>query len=309
MTLRIFRVWICLLAFAGTSVFAAAGEEFYDRLYGRGIAQFNQGNYANAYSTLRLAAFGLLEDVKRFETAQIYMTVAAMRLKREGDARVAAQRVVAAERVEHRYSSLSLPDAMRKEFDDAAQTLLTADQLAILRGGGTAAARPQPQPQPPPAPVVVPAPQPKPAQPQPQPQPPPQARAQPQPAPQPQAAASTYNGPSFADAERAVNSGDLAKARTLYRAIVDAPQLSHAAALRAAEGLYRSRDFAGAIRAFQRAGAIGKGEEQYHWYYAVALYENGLRRDAKRELRAALPFIEMTPEVAHYRALIEAAAD
>ena len=312
MTLRIFRVWVYLLAFAGTSAFAAAGDEFYDRLYGRGIAQFNEGNYVSAYSSLRLAAFGLLEDVKRFETAQIYMTVAATRMKREGDARAAAQRVVAAERVEHRYTSLSLPDAVRKEFDDAARTLLTADQLAVLRGGGAAAARPQPQPQSqpqPPAPVVVPPPQPKPAQPQPQPQPPPQARAQPQPAPQPQAASSTNTAPSFADAERAVNSGDLAKARTLYRAIVDAPQLSHTAALRAAEGLYRSRDFAGAIRAFERAGAIAKGEEQYHWYYAVALYENGLRRDAKRELRAALPFIELTPEVEHYRALIEGAAD
>ena len=311
MNLRIFRVWIyLLLAFGGASAFAAAGEEFYDRLYSRGMAQFNEGNYAGAYSALRLAAFGLLEDVKRFETAQVYMTVASMRLKREADARAAAQRVVAAERMEHRYAALSLPDAVRTEFDDAARTLLTADQLAILRGGGAvAAARPQPQPQPqppPPAPApVTPAPQPKPAQPQPQ--PPPQARAQP--APPPQAAASTYAAPSFADAERAVNSGDLTKARTLYRAIIDAPQLSHAAALRAAEGLYRSRDFAGAIRAFQRAGTLAKGEEQYHWYYAVALYENGLRRDAKRELRAALPFIEITPEVSRYKALIEGAAD
>jgi tetratricopeptide (TPR) repeat protein len=140
-------------------------------------------------------------------------------------------------------------------------------------------------------------------------------RSQPTPPPpqpvksQPQAAASAAPAPSFADAERALNAGDLARAGTLYRTIVDSQQLRHAAVLRAAEGLYRSRDFVGAIKAFDRAGAIVKGEEQYHWYYAVALYETGRRREAKRELHAALPYIEMTREVERYAALIDAAAD
>lgn len=288
MTLR-FRVWICLTLFAGASALAAAGDDFYDRLYSRGLSQFNEGNYAAAISSLRLAAFGLLEDVKRFETAQVYMAVAANRLRHEGDARAAAQRVAAAERIERRYASLALPDAVRKDFEDAARTLLTAEQLGILRGN-PATSDPA-RPQPPPPPVTVPAPQPKPAQ------------------PQPQAASSTYVAPSFTDAERALNAGDLTRARTMYRAIIDSPQLSHAAALRAAEGLYRSRDFGGAIRAFDRAGSIGKGEEQYHWYYAVALYETGRHREAKRELHAALPFIEMTREVERYAALIDAATD
>ena len=97
--------------------------------------------------------------------------------------------------------------------------------------------------------------------------------------------------------------------RSLYRGIVDAPQLTHANALRAAEGAYRSRDFATAVRAFQRAGSIGKGEEQYHYYYAVALYETGLYAEAKRELRAALPYIEVTPDVARYQTKIEGAIE
>jgi tetratricopeptide (TPR) repeat protein len=113
----------------------------------------------------------------------------------------------------------------------------------------------------------------------------------------------------LADADRAVNSGDLAAARSLYRSILDAPQISHATAIRVAEGLYRSRDFAGAIRAFERAGGIGKGEEQYHYYYAVALYESGRYAGAKRELRAALPFIEVTPDVERYRVKIEGAIE
>ena len=76
-----------------------------------------------------------------------------------------------------------------------------------------------------------------------------------------------------------------------------------------AEGLYRSRDFPGAIRAFERAGAIGAGEEQYHYYYAVALYENGLYAPAKRELRAALPYIEIRPDVARYQTKIDGAIE
>src|SRR5207244_2526771 len=144
MTVRNSRVWIYVMAaFVATSAFAASGDEFYDRLFNRGIAQFNEGSYSSAYSSLRVAAFGLLEDVRRFETAEIYMTVAAVRLHRESDARMAAQRIVGAERIERRYASLSLPDTVRKEFEAAARTLLTPDQLGTLHGG--AATRPQPQ--------------------------------------------------------------------------------------------------------------------------------------------------------------------
>jgi hypothetical protein len=332
------KYWVCLslVALAATSAFAASGDEFYDRLFNRGVSQFNEGNYANAYNSLRTAAFGLLEDVRRFETAEVYMTLSASRLRRESDARAAAQRVIAAERIERRYGSLSLPDAIRKEFDEAARTLLTADQVAFLHGGAPATSTRPPAPQTTtitvPPPIIVPAPQPKQtaprvdppapqpkaAQPQPQPQP---ARPQPQPqvvqpqpvAPQPVAPVPQpvrpSAEPSLAEAERAVNSGDLATARTLYRAVIDAPQISHANALRAAEGLYRARDFAGAIRAFQRGGTIGAGEEQYHYYYAVALYENGRYAEAKRELQAALPFIEVTPDVQRYRVKIEGAIE
>jgi tetratricopeptide (TPR) repeat protein len=323
------------MAFVCTSAFAASGDEFYDRLFSRGLAQFNEGNYTGAYAAFKVAAFGLLDDVKRFETAEVYMTVSAMKLHHESDARASALRVLAAERIDHRYASLPLSDAVRKDFEAAVRTLLPADQSAFLQTG--TASRPQPQPQPTqpvrpqpaprtevtiPAPVIVPppqppkptpvptprietpAPQPRVVQPQPQPQPL-VVVPQPQPVrPQPQVAA-----PTLADADRAVNSGDLATARTLYRALLDAPQVTHATALRVAEGLYRSRDFAGAIRAFERAGAIGAGEEQYHYYYAVALYENGRYHEAKREMQAALPFIEVTPDVERYRVKINGAIE
>ena len=71
MTVRRFRVWLVLMALGATSALAASGDEFYDRLFTRGLAQFNEGNYANAYTSLRIAAFGLIEDVRRFETAEV----------------------------------------------------------------------------------------------------------------------------------------------------------------------------------------------------------------------------------------------
>jgi outer membrane biosynthesis protein TonB len=352
-------VWLYVIALFASSAFAASGDEFYDRLYARGVAQFNEGNYAAAYNSLKIGAFGYLENIPRFQTAEIYMTVAASRLRRDPDARAAAVRVVAAERIERRYASLSLPAEVRKEFEDVARKLLTADAFATLKGGGTVRP-PQPQPQAPPktteitipAPVIVSPPQPQPSRPAPAPpprvippapQPQPQTKpvqpapvpttpapvptqprpvpaapapvqsqprpAQPLPQPQPQPARPSSDVGALADADRAINRGDLASARLLYRAILDAPQISHATALRVAEGLYRTRDFAGAIRAFERAGAIGNGEEQYPYYYAVALYESGRYGGAKREMRAALPFIEVTPDVERYRVKIEGAIE
>ena len=114
---------------------------------------------------------------------------------------------------------------------------------------------------------------------------------------------------SLAEGQRAVDDGDIARARSIYNTLLGGPQLPHATGLRLAEGLYRVRDFEGAARGFQRAGTIGHGEERYHYYYAVALYETSRYGAAKRELAASLPFIEVTTEVAHYRVKIEGAIE
>jgi tetratricopeptide (TPR) repeat protein len=113
----------------------------------------------------------------------------------------------------------------------------------------------------------------------------------------------------FRTADAATTRGDLVSARAAYRSVLAAERLSHADALRLAEGLYRSRDFAGVVTAFARAGTIGRGEEPYRYYLAVALYETGRYAAAKRELEAVMPFIEVTPDVARYGAKIAAAIE
>ncbi len=72
-----------------------------------------------------------------------------------------------------------------------------------------------------------------------------------------------------------------------------------------ATGLYRTGDFTDALRAFQRLGTFGRGEEDLRYYKAVALYETGRYDEAKKELACALPYLQMSDEVLRYRAKIE----
>lgn len=108
-------------------------------------------------------------------------------------------------------------------------------------------------------------------------------------------------------AERGLNAGNLNEARRAYRELLAAPGLDRDKLIRIAEGLYRARDFASALTAFNRVGTLRRGEEAYRYYIAVALYETGDVARAKKELAAALPYIEVTPDVARYRTKIEGA--
>jgi tetratricopeptide (TPR) repeat protein len=109
----------------------------------------------------------------------------------------------------------------------------------------------------------------------------------------------------LAAAERSLNAGNLNDARRAYRELLGAPGLDHEAVIRVAEGLYRARDFSAALSAFNRAGTLRRGEEPYRFYIAVAFYETGDFARAKKELAAARPFIEITPDVARYKTKIE----
>jgi hypothetical protein len=111
------------------------------------------------------------------------------------------------------------------------------------------------------------------------------------------------------DGQQALDDGDLGRARELYRPLLEASLLPHDPALQVGEGLYRTHDYAGAVRAFQRAGGFSRSEAQQQYDYAVSLYEIGRYGDAKRELAHALPSLEVTPEVARYRTRIEGAIE
>jgi hypothetical protein len=280
-SLKRFAVGVVLFAVA--SVAFAATEDFYLRMFQRGLDHFAAGNYATAFDELRMAAFGMVDSIDDFERAHVYATVAAQKLKRESDARNSLQRVLAAEKIEHRYTSLKLPDEVKSAFEDAARSLLRRDEIAQLRIGVVPAT---------PAPTPV-APQPTPSV------------SLPKPVASQHPASKPVNVEgALADAERAITTGQLERARTIYRPLME-ETLSHPQLLRLAEGLYRSRDFANTVHVFVRVLPLQKTEEPYRYYYAVALYETGAFAAAKRELTVVMPFIEVTPDVARYRAKIE----
>jgi hypothetical protein len=102
-----------------------------------------------------------------------------------------------------------------------------------------------------------------------------------------------------------VEAARLDDARQIYRELLTASP-NRSTLIRIGEGLYRVRDFKGTIDAFSRV-ELRPGEEPYRYYIAVALFETGDAAGARRELTAALPYIEQTPDVVRYRDRILAA--
>ena len=126
------------------------------------------------------------------------------------------------------------------------------------------------------------------------------------PPPAPVAPAQSDLADTLRQANTAATNGQLAEANRLYASVVDAPNASRDAIVAAAIGLYRTSDFIDAVRGFAKLGVFARGEEELRYYDAVALFETGRYVEAKKELACALPYIEVTPEVARYRAKIEA---
>jgi hypothetical protein len=74
---------LCLLLLAPATGLANFFDEFYEALYARGMVHFRASEYQAAFDDLHLAAFGLVDQLDRFETAEAYAAVAANRLGNE----------------------------------------------------------------------------------------------------------------------------------------------------------------------------------------------------------------------------------
>lgn len=118
---------------AAAPLHAATVNDFYLSLFKRGIEHVTAGAYEAGAGELKVAAFGLVDTIDLYQTAQIYLAIANQHLNREVPTRAAATRVVAAERIQAHYATLALPDKVRKEFESIAQKMLTATQFEILR--------------------------------------------------------------------------------------------------------------------------------------------------------------------------------
>ncbi len=116
-----------LLSLAATPVFA---QGFYEARFQSGVIDFNRAAYARAVDELRIAAFGRVDDIPAYETAEIYVVIANDKLDRVDDARIAALKVVQAERISPAYSALKIPPNIRSAFETLLPALMTREQLA-----------------------------------------------------------------------------------------------------------------------------------------------------------------------------------
>jgi hypothetical protein len=105
-------------------------QTFYETRFQSGVIDFNRGAYARAADELRVAAFGRVDDIPAYITAEVYLAVANDRLEHTEDARLAALKILQAERIATSYAALQLPAGVRASFEQLLPALLTRDQLA-----------------------------------------------------------------------------------------------------------------------------------------------------------------------------------
>jgi hypothetical protein len=167
--------------------------------------------------------------------------------------------------------------------------LLSACARHTATTGTTPAAAPEPQPAP--EPVVVP--------------PAPVPEAVPEPVPVPTAERAPIVNPTLEQAASLAENGQLDQSRRVYVALMNSADVPRGTMAAAARGLYRIGAYADAVDAFRNLGTFRRGEEDLRYYFAISLFETGHYDAAKKELACALPYIELTSDVARYRHKIE----
>jgi hypothetical protein len=109
---------------------SVSAQNFYEARFLSGVTDFNRGAYARAVDELRVAAFGRVDDVARYEVAEIYLVIANHKLDRVDDSRLAALKVVQAEQVSPVYTTLDLARDIRASFEAFLPSLLSKEQLS-----------------------------------------------------------------------------------------------------------------------------------------------------------------------------------
>src|SRR4051794_18428602 len=105
-------------------------QSFYEARFQTGVIDFNRGAYPRAADELRVAAFGRVDDIPSYITAEVYLAVTNERLERADDTRVAAMKVLQAEKISPSYAALKLPPDIRASFEQLLPAILTRDQLS-----------------------------------------------------------------------------------------------------------------------------------------------------------------------------------
>jgi hypothetical protein len=298
-------------------VLLATADSFYVDLLQRGIVDTRSGEYARAAEELRIAAFGLIDDVPRYQTAQVYLAVANSKLGRESAARAAAEKAASAERMAPSYQRLALDPAVRTQFDallpkmvaDAGVMVAKATPpksppppTTVNRQPVTAAANAAAKISAPIAPVapriITPAPPP----PAPKPVSPIMAAARHQPSESP--AITNDIGPQLLSAQNLLNEGRILAARQTYLRLTLTENRNRAQILAIAKGLNDTSAWRESTDVYSHVAPLQRGEEIHMFAEAVNRYELGDLNSARALLQRALPGLPQTREIVLYRGKI-----
>jgi hypothetical protein len=119
---------LALACFASSNVAFAQPGSFYSDLLARGVSDAIAGNTTAALRELRIAAFGLLDSIPEYETAQVYLAVLNDRAGLKEQARTAVAKFLGAERITPAFAHLPLDPAIKQSFE----ALRTQYATAIL---------------------------------------------------------------------------------------------------------------------------------------------------------------------------------
>lgn len=330
-------LWVAAMAIAAP---ALADSTFYTSMLRRGIADYEQGQYVKATRELQLGAFGLLDDIPAYETAQMYLVMASTKLQKSEDARAAATRFVNAERVVASYRGIVVDASLRREFEQALPHLLTNSQLAsvaslapiVIRGAKSwsevgdfysdirtrrrlsldetatlfvalveSGRLADAAGMRPILPAAVSS---SPAIAQ------QIARVAAPTTPSPMASASNGMTASeitlqLRDANKAIAEARFGEARQIFVRLSQNLTNRRDLDLEIARGLHRTSAFRESTAVYQRFYPLRRGEEQHMFTEAVNRYELGDVNTARTLLRTALPALASLPELALYRGRIE----
>jgi len=91
-------------------------DPFYLQLFEEGKQSFNHGDYENAFQSLKLAAFGFLDEPDLLGEALVYLTVTAYNLKRDDQVAYYLKEIMRF-KLTNRISASPLPPDLKKKFE------------------------------------------------------------------------------------------------------------------------------------------------------------------------------------------------
>ena len=119
------------MALVLTAVSAMGSDDrFYGDMLRRGVADAMRGANDRAVVELRIAAFGSIDSLADYQTAEIYLALACERLGRHDDSRTAAQKAIQAERITPVYAALTLDAQTKSAFEKFLPQSVGADRIS-----------------------------------------------------------------------------------------------------------------------------------------------------------------------------------